>query len=69
MNDCSTLSPRQADVLTCLATGKTIKEISDQLGISRQMVDVHLAAAKKKMKAETKEQALATAVKNKLIQF
>lgn len=61
------LSPRQRDVLCGLADGKTIGQISEDLNISRRMVDVHLKNAKSKMNAKTKEQALALAVKNNLI--
>ena len=63
------LSPRQTEVLVCLATGKTIKQTSDELGISRQMIDTHLNAVKKKVNARTKEEALALSIKNKLIAF
>ena len=63
------LSQRQGQVILGLATGKSIKEISEELSISRRMVDVHLSNARKKTQASTKEQAVAVAVKHQLIAF
>lgn len=56
------LSPRERECLTWLAIGMRHDRIADKLGISRPTVELHLANARRKLNAKTREQALARAV-------
>lgn len=62
-----TLSPREAEVLKWLAAGLRNDRISERLNISLATVNFHVVSAKKKLGARTREQAVATAILDKLI--
>jgi two-component system, LuxR family, response regulator FixJ len=47
------LTPREADVLQLMLTGKTNKMIGKALGVSHRTVDIHRARVMEKMQAET----------------
>lgn len=59
---CSPLSPRETEVLTWLARGLRADQIAHELGIARVTADLHVANAKRKLGAATREQALARAL-------
>ena len=56
------LSPRERECLTWLAAGMRHDRIADRLGITRPTVELHLANARRKLGARTREQTLAKAV-------
>ncbi len=56
------LSPRERECLTWLAVGLRHDRIAEKLGITRPTVELHLANARRKLHARTREQALARAV-------
>jgi len=59
-----TLSPREQDVLSLLATGKNRGQIADFLGISEHTVRVYLDTARSKMGALNTVQAVAMALQH-----
>lgn len=61
------LSQRQIDCLQLLAEGKRIKQIADLLGIKAITVDQHIKLARENLQATTREQAIARAIINGLI--
>ena len=61
------LSPRQTEILTLVAAGKTYKEISAQLFISERTVKYEMAAIIKKLHFQTRQQAIAYARKTMAI--
>ena len=61
------LSPRECDVLLWLAKGLRSQRIAERLGIARVTVDMHMSNARKKLKATTREHALAKAIQKGLI--
>ena len=61
------LTPREKDVLTCLAQGMHNTAIAHQLGISEVTVRMHTTSARKKMGASTRAQAIALALVRNLI--
>lgn len=63
----SQLTPREIDVLTWAAQGKTSSETATILGISTETVNHHLKYAISKMKVSNKVQAVAHAIYNNLI--
>jgi DNA-binding CsgD family transcriptional regulator len=56
------LTPRERDCLAWLAIGLRHDRIAEKLGITRPTVELHLANARRKLDAKTREQALARAV-------
>lgn len=56
------LSPRERECLLFLAAGLRTKEISDRLNLSDATVAFHIQNAKRKLGADTREQAVARAV-------
>jgi DNA-binding CsgD family transcriptional regulator len=56
------LSPRERECLAWLAIGLRHDRIAEKLGITRPTVELHLANARRKLNARTREQALARAV-------
>ena len=56
------LSPRERECLLHLAAGLRTKEISDRLNLSDATVAFHIQNAKRKLGADTREQAVARAV-------
>ena len=63
------LSPRERECLTWLAAGLRHDRIAEKLGITRPTVELHLAHARRKLAASTREQALARAVTLGLLQL
>ena len=58
----SGLSPREIQCLQRLAKGSRNDRIADTLGISLPTVKLHLQNARRKLRASTREQAIARAV-------
>lgn len=56
------LSPRERQCLQWLAKGSRNDRIADALGISQPTVKLHLQNARRKLRASTREQAIARAV-------
>lgn len=61
-----TLSPREVEVLQCIATGLSNKQISEQLGISDGTVKVHVKHVLKKLRFATRVEAALWASQNGL---
>lgn len=61
------LSTRERDVLALLAVGCRNDEIAYRLGIAEVTVRSHVTAARKKLGAKTREQALVEAIRTKQI--
>ena len=51
---CSKVSPREVEIATLLAEGKTVKEISSILGIAEGTVSIHLNRLRRKVGAHTR---------------
>lgn len=62
------LSPRERECLVWLATGLRSDRIAERLGLSRATVDLHLARARRRLGARTREQAVARALAFGLLQ-
>jgi DNA-binding NarL/FixJ family response regulator len=62
-----TLTARERDVLRLLADGQSNEEIGKQLFISPQTVRTHVQKAMAKLEADTRTQAVATALRRQLI--
>lgn len=60
----SPLTQRQSEILTYMASGMQLSLIADEIGITDSTVNLHLSRLKNKLKARTKEQALAIALSN-----
>ena len=58
ITESSPLSNRQKQVLDLLADGKTNKQIALLLGLSRRTVNMHIAAIKNKLGAQTNAQSV-----------
>ena len=61
------LSARERDILRLLADGKTNDEIGRELHISGHTVRTYLRRAMKKLTADNRTQAVATALRESLI--
>lgn len=61
------LTRREIECLEWVARGFQDDRIAARLNISRSTVRLHLSAARRKLKAKTREQALVRAVQLKLI--
>lgn len=61
------LSARERECLLWLGRGLRPDQIADRLGLARVTVDLHLRGARRKLKAATREHALAIAVSQGLI--
>jgi DNA-binding NarL/FixJ family response regulator len=62
------LSPRELDVLTWSARGKTSDEIAGILDLSKRTVDFHMDNARSKLGVATRIQAVVKAIAGKLIE-
>jgi len=62
-----TLTPRERDVLRLLADGNTNEEIGKELFISPETVRTHVRKAMAKLDADTRTEAVATALRQSLI--
>jgi DNA-binding CsgD family transcriptional regulator len=56
------LSPRERECLLWLVAGLRSDRIAEKLGLSRVTVDLHLARARRRLGAKTREQAVARAL-------
>jgi len=65
--DAPQLTPRERDVLRHLANGLSNEEIGKELYISPETVRTHIRKAMDKLGAETRTQAVATALRHGLI--
>ena len=65
----SPLTQRQREVLSLLAEGKQTARIAEKLGLSEAAVSLHFANARKALGAQTREHALAIAMRDGLIAF
>ncbi|OFW72381.1 MAG: hypothetical protein A2Y55_07880 [Actinobacteria bacterium RBG_16_68_12] len=61
------LTRRERDVLRLLAQGLSNQEIGKELFISAETVRTHIRKAMRKLEAETRTQAVATALRQRLI--
>jgi DNA-binding CsgD family transcriptional regulator len=61
------LSPREREVLSWAAEGKTAWETAQLLGVSERAIRLYTENAMGKLRAKTKTQAVAIAVKNAII--
>ena len=62
------LNIREREILTLAAAGKTSKEIAAALGVAKITIDMHVGAILSKMGALNRNQAIAKAIANKLIE-
>jgi LuxR family transcriptional regulator, quorum-sensing system regulator BjaR1 len=62
------ITPREREVLTWVAAGKSAWEIGEILHISKRTVDEHCSNAALKLNAKTRTQAVAYAMKYRLIE-
>jgi LuxR family quorum sensing-dependent transcriptional regulator len=65
----STLTAREREVLTWLATGKSSWEIGEILGIAKRTVDEHCQTLERKLSAGNRPHAVAIALRNRLIEI
>ena len=61
------LSPREREVLQWLAQGLRVDRIADRMMLSNATVNFHINAAKKRLGADTREQAIAIALMHRLL--
>jgi len=59
----SQLTPRERDALRWLADGNRVDRIAQKMGLSNRTVEVHLANARARLGAKTREQALVLALR------
>jgi len=64
MATASPVSRREVEVLTLLANGKTARQISEILGITKRTVDAHKHCVVAKLNAANSVQAVAIAVRD-----
>ncbi|WP_052121543.1 helix-turn-helix transcriptional regulator [Inquilinus limosus] len=62
------VAPRELDCLAWVARGASSKQIARQLGLSMHTVNAYLASARRKLKAGSRSEAVATALQLGLIQ-
>jgi DNA-binding NarL/FixJ family response regulator len=67
INEASPLSTRESDVLRLLMQGKTYVVIADELFISGETVKTHLKSIYRKLKVNTRAQAVQKAVAEQLV--
>jgi DNA-binding CsgD family transcriptional regulator len=63
----SSLTPREREVLTWVARGKSAWEIGEILAIAKRTVDEHVQTAARKLNASNRTQAVAIALRDRLI--
>jgi LuxR family quorum sensing-dependent transcriptional regulator len=64
----NTLSAREIEVLTWVARGKSAWEIGEILHITKRTVDEHVRAAARKLGAVNRTQAVALAIRDRIIE-
>ena len=57
------LTPRERDCLALVAEGLRVAELAHRLGVSEATIDFHLANARRKLGARTRDQAVALALR------
>lgn len=62
------LSQREREALSFLANGLQTEQIANQMGIKAVTVKKHFVSARQKLEARSREQAMASAIRNGLIQ-
>ena len=62
------LTPREREVLTWVAQGKSAWEIGEILNIGKRTVDEHVQTAARKLDAANRVQAVAIALRERLIE-
>jgi len=65
----NSLTPRETEILNWIKEGKTSWEIGIILHISERTVNFHASSIKKKLDSNTRSQAVAKALNDKLIDF
>jgi DNA-binding NarL/FixJ family response regulator len=68
LSDYSDVTDRMVDVLRCLASGLTIRQISRELGVSENTAKTHVHRIHKRFSATTSAQAVAIALRVGLIE-
>jgi DNA-binding CsgD family transcriptional regulator len=63
------LTERETEVLARFAAGERVARVAWHLGLSPRTVEFHLSNARRKLRAKTREQAVAVAVRDGLIVF
>jgi len=63
----SPLTARERDVLRWLAEGHRVDRIAEKMGLSNRTIEAHLASARQRLGAKTREQALVLAVRMGLL--
>jgi DNA-binding CsgD family transcriptional regulator len=58
----ATLVPREIEILTLTAQGKTVREISEMLHVSRETIKAYMNKARHKLRAINKTHAVAIAL-------
>jgi DNA-binding CsgD family transcriptional regulator len=66
-HDGSNLTVRERDCLSLIADGMRTIEVAHKLGISEGTVELHLRKARARLRAKTRDQAVAIAVRAQLI--
>ncbi|SEF78013.1 two component transcriptional regulator, LuxR family [Bryocella elongata] len=61
------LTPREAEVLTCITKGCSNREIADELGIAEKTVRIHVSSVLDKMGARDRTQATIYALQRGLV--
>ena len=67
VDDRETLTPRELEVMTWVARGKSAWEIGEILQIAKRTVDEHVQKATRKLGATNRTQAAALAVRDRII--
>jgi DNA-binding CsgD family transcriptional regulator len=63
----SNLSPREAEILTLLASGRSTKEISAELSIAESTVNWHVGNLLTKLSASSRAEAVAMAYRSETL--
>jgi DNA-binding CsgD family transcriptional regulator len=62
------LTPREREVLTWVARGKSASNIAKTLRITKRTVDGHVQSAARKLGAQNRAQAVAIALRNRFLE-
>jgi LuxR family transcriptional regulator, quorum-sensing system regulator BjaR1 len=63
------LTPREREVLTWVAQGKSAREIGEILNIAKRTVDEHVQTTTRKLAAANRVQAVAIALRERIIEL
>jgi DNA-binding NarL/FixJ family response regulator len=63
----SPLTPREKEVLDCLVEGCSNRQTASKLGISDQTIKVHITSIMRKLNANSRTEAVVTAIKRDLV--